>query len=338
MNKIVSRLKLYRVATVVLIFPSYWKSSRDIVRHLGKAEASCVSRAGIYLDMLGCLLRYGASDENYLQFRFYGKDHHYRDSFITWRRNMRIMRETPSEVIGLFLDKVRFNKRFSKYIRRGWLDCLEADASEIRDFISRYPSVIIKPVDSACGVGIRKIYKEQYGCLDIAGLVGRKFIIEETIENRDDIARFNPSSLNTLRIVTVTDSKGNVHILTVVLRMGVGNSITDNAHTGGIACCIDSVTGRLQEYGRTFKDDKFYIHPTTGLKFAACCIPDIKECMAFVESMASEEPFARLVGWDVALTKNGMEVLEANIPPGEDLTELDLKGKWHILCGLVYKK
>ena len=287
--------------------------------------------------MLACLFRYGASDENYLSFEFYGKGHEYRNSFITWRRNMRIMRETPSEIINLFLDKVRFNKRFSEYTRRGWLNCIEADSSEIMNFIFKYPSIIIKPVDSACGVGVRKIYKEQYESLDIADLAGRKFIIEETIENREDISRLNPSSLNTLRVVTITDKNGNVHILTIILRMGIGNSITDNAHAGGIACCIDPVTGCFHEYGRTLKDDKFSAHPTTGVKFADCRIPDIDECMAIVYNIAKKEPSARLVGWDVALTKNGIEVLEANIPPAEDLTELDLLGKYKTVMNLLDK-
>ena len=46
-------------------------------------------------------------------------------------------------------------------------------------------------------------------------------------------------------------------------------------------------------------------------------------------SLALEEPKARFVGWDVVMTDHGFDILEGNIPPAEELTELNLKGKYH---------
>ena len=43
------------------------------------------------------------------------------------------------------------------------------------------------------------------------------------------------------------------------------------------------------------------------------------------------EPDARYVGWDLAIAQNGIELLEGNIPPGEDITQI-ASG-----CGLWYK-
>lgn len=333
MNSLVRRLKLYRIATVLSIPFQYWKSSKDIAVHFNVTTGG--GRFKVYLDMLLCLIRYGASDENYLSFEFYGKSHVYRDSFVTWRRNLKIMDKSPKSVVNLFLDKVQFNKKFAKYVKRAWLNCKQSDAEQIVDFIEKYESVIVKPTDSACGVGIRKVCKKDLGNISVENLAGQNYIIEETIRNCEEIARLNPPSLNTLRIVTATDNEGKVVVLNVVLRMGVGNNITDNAHTGGIACCVNPETGQLSECGRTFKDDIYEIHPTTHIKFAECRVPNIDGCVAFVRDLAEEVPEARLVGWDIVLTRNGMEVLEANIPPGEDLTELDLKGKWHKLCELI---
>ena len=87
MNSIVKKMKLYRISTVLSILPKYWKSSKEIAQHVG-----ATSRISLYVDLLTCLVKYGASDENYLQFRFYGQSDKYRDSFITWRRNMKIMK------------------------------------------------------------------------------------------------------------------------------------------------------------------------------------------------------------------------------------------------------
>ena len=333
MTRIIRRLKLYRISTCCHFFPNYWKSSKEIACHFGANGP--VSRLRIYCDMLFCVFRYGASDENYLSFEFYLKKHSYRNRFVTWRRNMRIMKKSPPDIISLFLDKVRFNNRFANYVRRAWLDCSKSDSETIATFIEHYHSCIIKPTDSACGVGIRKIYREQLGDLKLADFAGQNYILEEAIENCADIAKLNPSSLNTLRVVTATDNKGVPHIITIVLRMGVGDNITDNAHQGGIACCVDSLTGTLSAVGRTFKDEKFYSHPTTHLEFKDCIVPNIEGVKRFVMRLASEEPLARLVGWDIVLTNSGIEVLEANIPPGEDLTELDLKGNWFLIKKLI---
>ncbi len=279
--------------------------------------------------MLSCLIKYGASDENYLQFRFYGKDHTYRNSFITWRRSISIMNYTPRKTIDLFLDKARFNQRFAKYIHRGWLDCNHATEQQILDFVKLYPTVIIKPMDSACGVGIVKTsYNHLISEYRVKLYAGKNFIIEETLENHPDIKQFNPSSLNTLRMVTFTDKENKVCLMNVVLRVGKGNSIMDNAHAGGIACCVDFTTGRLIGPARTFKDEVYEVHPTSGMKFDGCQIPNFNACVDFVKQLASEEKTARLVGWDIVVTPDYLEVLEANIPPGEDLTELNLKGKY----------
>lgn len=135
-------------------------------------------------------------------------------------------------------------------------------------------------------------------------------------------------------MVTFTDKEGKVHIVNVLLRVGRGESITDNAHVGGIACVVDLQTGRLKGAGRTFRDEIFECHPTTGIEFNNFQVPQFKQCIAFVKDLASEVPAARLVGWDVVITPNGLEVLEANIPPGEDLTELDLHGKYQQIVKL----
>lgn len=316
-------LKLYRIVTVLSILPRYWVSSNRIAKHV-----NAKSRWAIYFDLLYCLFKYGASDENYLQFRFYRQPHTYRNSFITWRRNMAIMKYTPKDVIALFLDKARFNIRFQQYVKRGWLDCKTASKMEILNFVEKYPAVIVKPIESACGVGICKWVSQTVDDEKIDKIVGANYIIEEAIENCSELKALNPSSLNTLRMVTFVDKKANVHIINVVLRVGQGNSIMDNAHAGGIACVVNSRTGRLGGEARTFKDEIFEYHPTTNVRFLDFQIPRFDECVNFVMRLASEIPAARLVGWDVVITPTGLEVLEANIPPGEDLTELDLHGKY----------
>lgn len=111
----------------------------------------------VFTDMLKCLVKYGASEENYEQFHFYGSDEEYRDAFITWRRNMAIMYKfNTAEVKELFLNKVKWNKRFAKYVKRDWIYSAESSKEQIVAFLHAHSTVIVKAIEGACGVGIDK--------------------------------------------------------------------------------------------------------------------------------------------------------------------------------------
>ena len=65
------------------------------------------------------------------------------------------------------------------------------------------------------------------------------FIMEARIVNHPDIAKLNPSSVNTCRLVTFMNFEGEVSIILSVIRIGVKGKNTDNWHTGGLAAAID---------------------------------------------------------------------------------------------------
>lgn len=146
MNALTKKLRLYRVWTVCKIIPSYFKKSKKIAREYK------LSTFPIYWDMMKSLYKYGASDENYEQYHFWEHNDKYKDSFITWRRNMAIMYKfnTP-EAKELFLDKVQWNKRFAKYVKRDWLYCKESSLDTITDFLHGHADVVLKRIDGACG-------------------------------------------------------------------------------------------------------------------------------------------------------------------------------------------
>ena len=281
--------------------------------------------------MLRSFAKFGASDENYEQFHFWEHDDEYKNSFITWRRNMAIMYKfcTP-EAKELFLNKVAWNKRFAKYVKRDWLYCKESSAKAILDFLSMHKDVILKRIDSACGKGIDK-YKSEDIMADTAllnSLTGADMILEEVAVNSEPIRQFSPSSLNTIRFVTCIDNSGIPHIIATAFRMGNGKGHTDNFMTGGIACYVDPETGIVLTDGINLQGKSFDRHPTSHLKFIGFQVPNWNEARKLAVNLSLEVPVARFVGWDVVLTENGFDILEGNIPPAEELTELDMKGKY----------
>lgn len=326
MNALIKKLRLYRVWTVCKIVPQYYKKSKKIAREYN------LSTLSIYWDMMRALFKFGASDENYEQYHFWEHDDKYKDSFITWRRNMAIMYKfnTP-EAKELFLDKVRWNKRFAKYVKRDWLYCKESSIEVITDFLHRHEDVVLKRIDGACGVGIDK-YKAQDILSNsklLSQLGGANVILEEVAVNAEPIKQFSPSSLNTIRFVTCIDHSGVPHIIATAFRMGNGKSHTDNFMTGGIACFVNPESGVVITDGVNLDGKTFKAHPVSGIVYKGFQIPNWTEARELVQNLALEIPEARFVGWDVVMSDKGFDILEGNIPPAEELTELNLKGKYH---------
>lgn len=326
MNRITKQLKLYRFVTMAKLLPRFWRKSEQI------ASANGVATHTVFTDMLKCLVKYGASEENYEQFHFYGSDEEYRDAFITWRRNMAIMYKfNTAEVKELFLNKVKWNKRFAKYVKRDWIYSAESSKEQIVAFLHAHSTVIVKAIEGACGVGIDKY--DSKDILDDKNLLNRiclgEYVIENGAVNIDDVKKISPKSLNTIRVVTCVDSKGNVNIVTTALRVGNGHSYTDNICTGGIACGIDMQTGIVVTDGMDHEGNKIVMHPVSKIPFKGIQIPLWEDVLQVVFSLAKEFTEARFVGWDIVLTTNGIDVLEGNIPPDEGLCQIDLAGRYH---------
>lgn len=160
-------------------------------------------------------------------------------------------------------------------------------------------------------------------------LVGANIILEEVAVNAEPIRQFSPSSLNTFRFVTCIDRSGMPHIIATAFRMGNGKSHTDNFMTGGIACFVDPESGVIVTDGVNLDGKTFAAHPISGIVYKGFQIPNWAEARDLALNLALEVPQARFVGWDVVMTDDGFDILEGNIPPAEELTELNLKGKYH---------
>lgn len=323
----IKKLKLHRFATVIRYLKESWSNSKFVVMQEPK-----MNRLHAYFSLLYWFYFYGNDFNDYCTFQFWGKSKEEKKTYISLRRN-NILRFALSttRVYEIFLDKVKFNRRFSDFISRKWIEvCGDSDGPLIRNFISTNGIAIFKPRAEFGGHGIVKYTEsDSFGSLC-------EGVLEECIENSECIKRLAPGSLNTVRIVTVIDKFGNLHIIAAVLRMGNGTAITDNYHDGGMACAIDITTGILKgnAYGMGCKE--YIEHPFSRIKFDGYLIEGFQECIQLVKELAYVEPEARYVGWDFAITPNGIDIIEGNIPPGEDITQLAAgKGLWNEIQILI---
>ena len=63
----------------------------------------------------------------------------------------------------------------------------------------------------------------------------KNLIFQETVKQSKETAKLHPSSLNTIRVMTLL-LDNEIKVLPSAFRMGVGNSKVDNASFGGIYC------------------------------------------------------------------------------------------------------
>lgn len=83
------------------------------------------------------------------------------------------------------------------------------------------------------------------------------YVIQECIVQHSQYEEFNSSSVNTEKIISFL-FKGNVYILTSILRVGAPGSCTDTASTGsGYTVGIGS-NGRLNDKGYSIYGDIRY--------------------------------------------------------------------------------
>lgn len=123
---------------------------------------------------------------------------------------------------------------------------------------------------------------------------------------------------------------GQPRLLFAVLRIPVGDNITDNfAHgtSGNIIAPIDVDTGRLgrcRGSASTRWPDivDVSVHPDTGNTIEGCHIPMWEEVLTLLERGQESLSNLRTLGWDVAVTDDGPLIVEANATYDVDLIQV----------------
>ena len=143
------------------------------------------------------------------------------------------------------------------------------------------------------------------------------WVIEEYIQQHPEMARFNPSSLNTIRMFVYKNNQGTIAPLGSYLRIGAEGSLIDNLEGGGYGIEVDHKTGTL------IKDCIFCISDSHPLLFPdrdnvaieGDRIPFWKEAEQMGMQALQCYPNTRFLGLDISITKDGPVMIEMNIQP-----------------------
>jgi hypothetical protein len=139
---------------------------------------------------------------------------------------------------------------------------------------------------------------------DLINYYKRDFVIQEYLEQDSFFKQFNPTSLNTVRILIYRSLKNEEIIpLHRILRIGKTGNVVDNLVEGGIACGIskDDVLSSfgLDEYGH-----KFYEFNEIKLNDVGI-IPYMNSINILAIEVAKQFPYARILSIDFAVNDKG---------------------------------
>ena len=182
------------------------------------------------------------------------------------------------------------------------------------DFVNRHPTFFAKPLRGAFGKdsGIINIKNFNSNKDAFNNLISENhYILEEVITQCQEMAQFNPSSVNTVR-TTMLRTKDGVKLLFGFIRNGRQGIVVDNGGEGGIVIPYNCQNGKLYKYGFDENGNKYVEHPDSKITYKNFQIPKFDEIVKLSVNLMKRIPKLNYVGFDIAIRDNDLVVLEVN--------------------------
>lgn len=296
-----------------------------------------------FFDAIHCSSKHGTSPENYFVLRFFELDEQEREKYLTSGRSKAVDKELNKNANekdkSILASKHLFNKAFTGLVKRDFLYAPEAEFAEFKDFIARHDEFIVKPDNGTQGKGVKKLSSSEIS--DVSEFFEQcrqnNILLEEVITQHSDLNKINPFSINSVRI-NAARSSDDIKLIGACIKCGVGRQISDNFHAGGIAYPVDIESGLIIGPGRNNTDlNEYKIHPGTDQLMENFQIPYWNEVLQAVHEGMDLVPSLGYIGWDIAITPVGPEIIEGNFSwPGGNIIQFDRVGKYPIIiscCG-----
>jgi len=300
---------------------NFIKITREAYKTSKKLSAKTgYSRLWLTRDIVSARYRHKAFLTDYVDGKFYRLTKLERKDYLTIGRQMPLYRKlNNAQYITYFKNKATFLKWFKDIVRREWMACGESSSDAIRQFVVKHRKVFAKPLKGSQGSGIFIVTPEKLSDENLSRLSQSDYVLEECVV-QDERMNFGSKSVNTLRVYTLIDKGGQPKVIKALVRAGVGDAIVDNFHQGGVIYPLNIDTGKVEGPG-CYSDFEcnVLVHPGTDIFMPGFEVPHWQEVLQTVKKGALLRPEVRFVGWDVAITSDGVDVIEGN-----DLADMDL--------------
>jgi hypothetical protein len=283
------------------------------------AEKTGKSKSFIVADVVASSLKYNISFQEYFLFHFYQLSAKERELFAgTGFMYEYQLKMNPRSARAVLENKLIFLDFYAPFICHDYasLADMEKDyAVSERILSNKSGRVVLKSTSGQCGRGVEVRNSKDFTSVTLLNRLketGNDFV-EEYVVQHAALMRLSPSGLNTLRIITQLDKNDEVQVLGARLRITV-NSTVDNLAAGNIAAPVNLETGVVEGpavYSDITKQEETF-HPVTKVNIMGFKVPFWKESLNLTREAALLNKQNRSIGWDIAITAEGPELIEGN--------------------------
>ena len=277
----------------------------------------------------------GADNENYFRFLFYKCNWANRNKNITSRRLSFLYTQLNDPALRCYLDdKTKFANHWQQFFHRAYCNLSDPKCTKdtFTETFKHCKKVIVKPLAGMRGDGIQILEVENNlpQLYDALKANSEEMIVEEYISQTGLLHTFNPTSLNTVRVITLRED-GEVTILASTLRVGGKDAVIDNLHAGGCGYTVYPENGKVYS-GLSMSGQDCTAHPDTGLPIAGHTIPRWEEVKQFcIDAHAIAPSGLDYIGWDVCICEDELYMIEGNACPSAPPCVED-QNHWDTVC------
>ena len=293
--------------------PMFYKFLKYTKEQTGRSSLS------ICMSIVHDSLKYNISILEYFQFHFFEKEDLEKRKWA----GTGYMYEyqgfmNPRKYRSFLEDKRKFNKIYAEFVKHISLNLEDtADVAKVQTLLANHSGkLVFKNSGGNCGKGIIVDNCGNYTPQSVRQfMIDHNYdMVEECVLQHEEFNRLSPSAVNTIRVFTQLDESDEVVFLGCRLRISV-NSCVDNLAAGNLAAPIDINTGMIcgpAVYSDITKPAETTVHPVTGTQIIGFQIPYWREVIDMVHKAAKVNTVNRTIGWDIAMTPNGPDMIEGN--------------------------
>ena len=311
---------LFDTSTEIYKKKSYISFLNEVF-HDFRPNISPSERIKLEHDILRTYIKDRVRPDEYFLYHFDVKSESERLEYLTQASKDRLLvsyyNGDVRNTIRILRDKYAFYQIAKDYFKRDVILVNKETNNfvEFRSFCAKHPYFIAKEMDGGCGVGIKLIDVNAFSSIDEAYtdlLTTTTWILEELIQQNEEIASFNASSVNTVRFPSFRHGN-KVVAARPCMRFGRKGNIVDNAGANGVFVSVDLKTGEIitdafDEHGHRYKS-----HPDSYKEFIGFKVPQWKELVEVAREAHLSLPENQVyVAFDFALSDKGWVIVEGN--------------------------